>query len=162
MPGVHVLIDDGAVVVEGRWDRVHGVTTRDSVSGSMRSPVPVVTVLATSCISLTLASRERGRNGHKRHAVGVVAPATATSAASKGSGNVLPRRDARRKIPSHAFGLKKYLDRPGDVGGSSTSTSDDETVGFPAESIPVVGPVQVAKKVIACLSRIARKHLQHG
>ena len=35
---------------------VHHVITRDSVSGSILSPVPVVMVLATDCILLLLAS----------------------------------------------------------------------------------------------------------
>jgi len=35
---------------------IHHVITRDSVSGSILSPVPVVMVLATDCILLLLAS----------------------------------------------------------------------------------------------------------
>jgi len=47
--------------------------------------------------------------------------ATARSAASKRSGNALPRFSARRRIPEHAFGLKKYF------GGASVSkTADNE------------------------------------
>jgi hypothetical protein len=44
------------------------------------------------------------------------------SAASKGRGNSRPRRDARRRIPLAAFGLKKYLRGTGRV----SKTSDNE------------------------------------
>ena len=57
MTGHDVLVDRVPVVVDRCGDRVHHVTTSDSVSGSIRWPVPVVTVLATRCIWLLLASR---------------------------------------------------------------------------------------------------------
>jgi hypothetical protein len=52
-----------------------------------------------------------------------VCRARPSSAAAKCPGNVLPRRWARRRIPSAAFGLKKYLDRSGRV--SKTSDNED-------------------------------------
>jgi hypothetical protein len=57
--------------------------------------------------------------------------ATACKAVSSGSGRLLPLRPALRRIPCAAFWLKKYLDRPGTVGGSSTSASDDEHAPSP-------------------------------
>jgi hypothetical protein len=41
--------------------------------------------------------------------VGVESVAAASRAARKGSGNVRPRAVARRRIPAHAFALKKYF-----------------------------------------------------
>ena len=46
------------------------------------------------------------------------------SAASKCSGNFLPRLLARRRIPAAAFGLKKYF---GATDSSSTSRKDEDT-----------------------------------
>lgn len=61
--------------------------------------------------------------GHEGHSVRVGYPATATSAASKGAGNLFPRRSARRRIPAHAFAESEYLARCGPV---VSKTSDNE------------------------------------
>lgn len=53
---------------------------------------------------------------------GAAVEATASRAVRKRSGNTFPRRSARRRIPAHAFGLKKY--RSG--GGVVTKTADKE------------------------------------
>jgi len=55
------LVGVGILSVESTWmrpsaKRAHYVTTNDSVSGSYRTPVPVVTVLATVCMLLLDAS----------------------------------------------------------------------------------------------------------
>jgi hypothetical protein len=55
--------------------------------------------------------------------VSVEVEAHASSTLRKRSGNVFPRRSARRRIPAHAFGLKKY--RSGS--GSGSKMSDNET-----------------------------------
>lgn len=55
--------------------------------------------------------------------------ATLFSAASSGSGKRRPRRDARARIPRHAFGLKKYLGRCSPV-VSKTSDNDDATASL--------------------------------
>jgi hypothetical protein len=49
--------------------------------------------------------------------------ATAASANAKRTGNVFPRFSARRRIPAHALGLKKY--RSGSGSGSKMSDKED-------------------------------------
>jgi hypothetical protein len=63
-----------------------------------------------------------GGFGDEGGSVGVAAPATSARASAKRTGNVLPRFAARRRIPAHAFGLKKY--RSGS--GSGSKVSDKE------------------------------------
>lgn len=65
--------------------------------------------------------------GHERHALDVAGPATASRAAAKGSGNVLPRRCDRRRIPCAAFALKKYR---GSAWVSSTCDKEHATASL--------------------------------
>ena len=55
--------------------------------------------------------------------------ATDSNAASSSGGSARPRRDARRKIPWQAFGLKEYLCRCAPV-VSKTSDNDDSTAAL--------------------------------
>jgi len=65
----------------------------------------------------------RGGDGgcYECGSVKVVGPVTATSASTKGSGNILPRRSARRRIPRAALGESEYRG-----GAWSTRTADNE------------------------------------
>jgi hypothetical protein len=78
--------------------------------------------------------------------VEVASPARAASAAAKGSGNVRPRRCARRRIPLAALGLKENLE--GDR-GSKTADKEDPTasLGDSEESAVQHSPRQAVPEV---------------
>jgi len=68
-----------------------------------------------------ITTRFRTRSCYECGSVKVVGPATATSASTKGSGNILPRRSARLRIPRAALGESEYRG-----GAWSARTADNE------------------------------------
>lgn len=87
---------------------------------------------------------------------GQAAAHLADSAECNAAGRGLPRFSARRRIPAHAFGLKKYL---GSTLSSSTSESVVCSLGSGQDVIDVVNPVHVASEFSTGFDRIVRTHL---
>lgn len=103
----------------GRVEMARAITTAE------RNQKPALSVLLSGAARSFAVRLERSSDKKTHSSVSTVGPAAIERAACKGSGNFLPRRSARRRMPLHAVGLKKNRGGTGPV--SKMSDNEDAT-----------------------------------